>query len=112
MSTKEDLDVYMATVARLEPELHMIDAPYGVASIAISLKRIADSMQAKAIVDEIPVMTCATCHFHDLGVCRARPPVVAGVERDNGYGAKFIDWEQRLPFVSKSDFCGEWRKKQ
>jgi hypothetical protein len=40
-----DADSYLATVARLEPDIMPIDAAGGWASIAISLKRIADAME-------------------------------------------------------------------
>jgi hypothetical protein len=39
---KEHVDAYLATVARLEPDIAMIDASAFYASAAISLKRIAD----------------------------------------------------------------------
>lgn len=38
---------YMDTVRRLEPDIHSIDAGAGYASIAISLKRIADALEAR-----------------------------------------------------------------
>lgn len=38
-------DPYLSTVDRLEPNLAMIDTGGGLASIAISLKRIADSLE-------------------------------------------------------------------
>jgi hypothetical protein len=41
---RADLDGYLATIDRLEPEIHMIDTGAGLASIAISLKRIADAL--------------------------------------------------------------------
>jgi hypothetical protein len=37
--------VYQATIERLEPEIAMIDQGAAAASIAISLKRIADSLE-------------------------------------------------------------------
>ena len=39
---KKTVDPYIATADRLEPNLDMIDKGYAYASIAISLKRIAD----------------------------------------------------------------------
>ncbi len=39
------VDAYLDTVERLEPEIAMIDAGAAYASIAISLKRIADAME-------------------------------------------------------------------
>jgi hypothetical protein len=48
---------YLDTVRRLEPDIHPIDAAAGYASGAISLKRIADSLEfiigaAKLLVQE------------------------------------------------------------
>lgn len=43
-SEKERVDAYQNTIQRLEPEIAMIDADAALASIAISLKRIADSL--------------------------------------------------------------------
>jgi len=40
-------DVYLETVKRLEPDIAMIDAGAGFASIAISLKRIADVLERR-----------------------------------------------------------------
>lgn len=42
---KERVDVYLNTVNRLEPEIAPIDASAFYASAAISLKRIADSLE-------------------------------------------------------------------
>lgn len=41
-------DAYLDTVARLEPDIHMIDASAFYASAAISLKRIADALESVA----------------------------------------------------------------
>lgn len=41
---QRDGDVYLETIDRLEPDIHMIDAGAGWASAAISLKRIADEL--------------------------------------------------------------------
>ncbi len=41
---KERVDAYLNVVRRLEPDVTMIDPDAGIASIAISLKRIADSL--------------------------------------------------------------------
>ena len=38
------VDAYLDTIARLEPDFAMIDQDAALASIAISLKRIADSL--------------------------------------------------------------------
>lgn len=42
---KERVDGYLATVDRLEPEIHPIDASAFYASAAISLKRLADAAE-------------------------------------------------------------------
>jgi hypothetical protein len=42
---KERVDAYMGTVARMEPEITMVDHDAAMASIAISLKRIADVLE-------------------------------------------------------------------
>jgi hypothetical protein len=42
---KEKVEGYLATIDRLEPNLHVIDASTYYASAAISLKRIADSLE-------------------------------------------------------------------
>lgn len=45
MRTPSDsADVYLAVINRLEPEVTMIDRDAALASIAISLKRIADAL--------------------------------------------------------------------
>lgn len=41
----DNLSTYLKTVERLEPNIHMIDVGAGLASIAISLKRIADVLE-------------------------------------------------------------------
>lgn len=38
-------DAYLATLDRMEPDIAMVDAAAGWASIAISLKRIADAQE-------------------------------------------------------------------
>jgi len=42
-----DDNAYLDTINRLEPDIHMIDAGAFYASVAISLKRIADLMEAR-----------------------------------------------------------------
>jgi hypothetical protein len=39
-------DAYLNTVARIEPDVAMLDRDGALASIAISLKRIADLLQS------------------------------------------------------------------
>ena len=39
------VDAYNQTISRLEPDIHAIDDGFANASIAISLKRIADSLE-------------------------------------------------------------------
>jgi hypothetical protein len=48
---KERVDAYLDTVRRLEPDIAMVDQEAAAASIAISLRRIADSL--KVIVDKL-----------------------------------------------------------
>lgn len=43
LAEKERVDAYLATIERMEPDLAMVDAGAAYASIAISLKRLADS---------------------------------------------------------------------
>lgn len=40
----EGQDLYLATIDRLEPEITLIDRDVALASIAVSLKRIADTL--------------------------------------------------------------------
>lgn len=42
--TSNNTNVYLATLARMEPDIAMVDRDAALASIAISLKRIADIM--------------------------------------------------------------------
>lgn len=41
---KERVDSYLETIGRMEPEIAMVDRDAALASIAISLKRIADAL--------------------------------------------------------------------
>lgn len=41
---KERVDSYLDTIRRMEPEIAMVDRDAALASIAISLKRIADAL--------------------------------------------------------------------
>lgn len=41
---KDQVQAYLGTIGRLEPNITMIDTDAGIASIAISLKRIADAL--------------------------------------------------------------------
>lgn len=43
---EERVNAYLKTVKRLEPEITPIDLPAAAASIAISLRRIADSLES------------------------------------------------------------------
>jgi hypothetical protein len=45
MSEESRADAYLELLTRLEPELVMVDQDAALASIAISLKRIADALQ-------------------------------------------------------------------
>lgn len=42
---KERVSAYLDTIGRMEPEIAAVDLPAGMASIAISLKRIADGIE-------------------------------------------------------------------
>jgi hypothetical protein len=42
------VDAYLDTIARLEPDIAMVDRDAALASIAISLKRIADALESPA----------------------------------------------------------------
>ncbi len=44
-SRQRRLNAYLDTIDRLEPDIAMIDHDAGIASIAISLKRIADALE-------------------------------------------------------------------
>lgn len=61
--TKHDAepDAYLDTVKRLEPDIAMIDTGAGLASIAVSLKRIADAMTAQQL------------KFYDIAIDKFRP---------------------------------------
>jgi hypothetical protein len=43
-----DPDPYLDTIARMEPEIAMVDTGGALASIAISLRRIADCLEGPA----------------------------------------------------------------
>ncbi len=58
---KKTGDAYLDTVARMEPEIAMVDTGGAAASIAISLKRIADSLEKLA--------DCVDAH--DAGIIRS-----------------------------------------
>lgn len=48
---KERIDAYLNTIARLEPEIAMIDLDVALASIAISMRGI--NVTLKEILDEL-----------------------------------------------------------
>ncbi len=54
---KQRVDAYMATIARLEPDITMIDPGAFYASAAISLKRIADELKRKNDLAEERIVT-------------------------------------------------------
>lgn len=56
-SPTDATEVYQETINRLEPELHVIDEGAGWASIAISLKRIADTLDRIEAVVCNPIVT-------------------------------------------------------
>ena len=41
---KQRVDAYLDTISRIEPDIAMIDTGAALASIAISMKRIADAL--------------------------------------------------------------------
>lgn len=49
-SSDDHPDAYLGTVNRIEPDVAMLDADGARASIAISLKRIADVMEKLLVV--------------------------------------------------------------
>jgi methanogenic corrinoid protein MtbC1 len=51
-STLDMPDTYLATVKRLEPDINILDSDATLTSIAISLKRIADVLEAWKIRDD------------------------------------------------------------
>lgn len=53
------VDAYQATLARIEQDITMIDHDAAMASIAISLKRIADAFDHQAQTDRIGVLSDA-----------------------------------------------------
>jgi hypothetical protein len=47
------VDAYLATLARMEPEISMVDRDAALASIAISLRRIADALNEPNAYGEV-----------------------------------------------------------
>ena len=45
MATEAERNVYLETLDRMEPDVAMVDRDGALASIAISLKRIADALE-------------------------------------------------------------------
>lgn len=45
---KQRVDAYLDTLGRMEPEIAAVDVTAGIASISISLKRIADALDRMA----------------------------------------------------------------
>ncbi len=66
---KESPNAYLDTVDRLEPDITMIDSGAGWASIAISLKRIADALERL-----VPQDRTATATELGLDPTTGRPP--------------------------------------
>lgn len=50
---KQRVDAYLETVSRIEPDIAMLDTGAALASIAISLRRIADALNAPNEYGEI-----------------------------------------------------------
>ena len=55
MSEKERVDAYLNTINRLEPDITMIDRDAALASISISLKRIADTLENLPIAIQLSI---------------------------------------------------------
>jgi len=75
MSRLSDVDSYLHTVARLEPDIHPIDASASHASQSISLRRIADGLDllvgiikilAEAMAEEDDVPPSARAKLRQL----------------------------------------------
>lgn len=62
----ERRDYYHETLARMEPEISAIDASTGYASIAISLKRIADAMEASNRLEALKQAGVAQVQYNTL----------------------------------------------
>lgn len=56
----ERVDAYSATVERFEPDIAPVDAPAALASIAISLKRIADALEGTSTTSKPIVVKLST----------------------------------------------------
>lgn len=57
MAEKERVDAYLDTVNRLEPDIAHLDVSAAAASVAISLKRIADVLEL-SLARVHPPVTC------------------------------------------------------
>lgn len=74
MAEKKDcVDVYLATIARIEPEITSIDRDAFYASAAISLKRIADSLEQIAKMSSTPQVRSNSLSADDIAELRRRP---------------------------------------
>lgn len=65
MAEQERVDAYLDTVRRLEPKIAPVDPGAYYASAAISLKRIADALEAELSLHKLPQLhttaRCPTC---------------------------------------------------
>jgi hypothetical protein len=52
-AAEKRVDVYLATIERMEPGIAMVDRDAALASIAISLKRIADAINSPNAYGEV-----------------------------------------------------------
>jgi hypothetical protein len=57
-------DIYLDTIARMEPEIAMVDASAALASIAISLKRIADT--SNTVREELTTININLGYIYNL----------------------------------------------
>jgi hypothetical protein len=63
---KNDSEAYLATVDSLEPNIKMIDAGAFYASAAISLKRIADTIDKQPTTDDIEEVAQIISNYFEI----------------------------------------------
>lgn len=107
MAEAERVDAYLDTVSRLEPDIAPIDTPAALASIAISLRRIADAMQPPTMITHGGPLTLAQAEKakawwrNEFGAPNPSPPPPdwdsvksAGPESSSDRG--FVAWLRRM----------------
>lgn len=102
---KKRVDSYLDTVARMEPDVTPVDREGALASIAISLKRIADAMEPRHVIatqealspeDVAAIREWWRARF-ELG-SKPPPPLedIGGITRPQPpLGARFKAWMRR-----------------